>query len=66
MSQQQMYQASDGKWYPVSAMPQGYQAGYGQGGNMQYGHQQPIYVQQPQHGGGGAAAAAGGTGCLGE
>lgn len=64
-----MYQASDGKWYPVSSMPQGQQqnyGGYGQGGGMQYGQQQqPIYVQQGHSGGGGAGAAAG-TGCLGE
>lgn len=72
-----MYQASDGKWYPVSSMPQGQQGGYGgggggyggggygHGGGMQYGQQQqPIYVQQGHSGGGGGAAA--GTGCLGE
>lgn len=76
MSQQQMYQASDGKWYPVSSMPQGAQQGYGGGygqpgggygqQGMQYGQQQqPIYVQQG-HSGGGGGAGAGGAGCLGE
>lgn len=72
------YQASDGKWYPVSSMPQGYGGGggggyggggYGGGGygqpQMQYGQQQPIYVQQSRPGGG-AGAAAGGAGCLGK
>ncbi|WWC91146.1 uncharacterized protein L201_006087 [Kwoniella dendrophila CBS 6074] len=46
-----MYQASDGNWYPVSAMPQGH---HQQGGFYgQYGQQQPmapgpqpVYVQQ--------------------
>lgn len=67
---QQMYQASDGKWYPVSSMPQnygggGYGGGYGGGQpQMQYGQQQPIYVQQGRPSGGGAAA--GGAGCLGK
>ncbi|KAL1407565.1 hypothetical protein Q8F55_006998 [Vanrija albida] len=73
-NQQQMYQASDGKWYPVSAMPQNFAAqqqppsyGYGQQPPMQYGQQQPqqIYVQQQRPSGGGAGAgAAGAVGCL--
>ncbi|TXT15202.1 uncharacterized protein COLE_01395 [Cutaneotrichosporon oleaginosum] len=68
-----MYQASDGKWYPVEHMPQGYgggqqgYGGYGQQPQMQYGGQQPIYVQQQgRPGGAGAAAgtgAAAGLGC---
>lgn len=67
-----MYQASDGKWYPVSSMPSGYQAGGGGGygghpGGMQYGQQpQPIYVQQGHSSGMGGGGAAAGTGCLGE
>ncbi|WRT69131.1 uncharacterized protein IL334_006115 [Kwoniella shivajii] len=56
-----MYQASDGKWYPVTQMPQG--SGYGQ---QPYGHQQPmhphsqpVYVQQQKPNGG-----SGGMGCV--
>lgn len=73
-----MYQASDGKWYPVQHMPQGqggygqqggYGGGYGQQPQMQYGQQQPIYVQQqggrPGAGGAGTGAAAG-MGCCGK
>ncbi|WWC73034.1 uncharacterized protein I206_106999 [Kwoniella pini CBS 10737] len=65
--QQQMYQASDGKWYPTSAMPQGWQqqGGYGGGyGQQPYGQQQPMYpnsqpVYVQQQGGRGAGAGAG-------
>ncbi|GMK55877.1 hypothetical protein CspeluHIS016_0209330 [Cutaneotrichosporon spelunceum] len=69
---QNMYQASDGKWYPVEHMPQGYSqqgnygGGYGQQSQMQYGgmQQQPIYVQQQQRpSGGGGTGAAAGVGC---
>ncbi|WVW79428.1 hypothetical protein I302_101397 [Kwoniella bestiolae CBS 10118] len=68
--QQQMYQASDGKWYPTSSMPQGWQQQGGQGygyGQQAYGNQQPmypnsqpVYVQQQRGRGMGGAAA--GTG----
>ncbi|KAK6906082.1 hypothetical protein L486_06351 [Kwoniella mangroviensis CBS 10435] len=58
-----MYQASDGKWYPVSAMPQGHQQGGGFYG--QYGQQppmapgpQPVYINQQSGGGGGGAGCA--------
>ncbi|ORY33104.1 hypothetical protein BCR39DRAFT_586664 [Naematelia encephala] len=73
---QQMYQASDGKWYPVAQMPQNWnqnqshlpqqQNYYGQQ-PMNYGQQQgyqqpgqPIYVQQQQRPYGGGAE----TSCL--
>ncbi|WVR09010.1 hypothetical protein IAU60_006070 [Kwoniella sp. DSM 27419] len=68
---QQMYQASDGKWYPTSSMPQNWQQGQGQGGygggygQQPYGQQQPMYPQsqpvyvQQRPGGGGAGAGAG-------
>ncbi|WWD21343.1 hypothetical protein CI109_105827 [Kwoniella shandongensis] len=70
---QQMYQASDGRWYPTSSMPQnwqgpqgGPQGGYGQPQNY-YGQQQqmypqsqPVYVQnRPGRAGAGAAAGTG-------
>jgi hypothetical protein len=67
-----MYQASDGKWYPVEHMPQNYQqqGGYGGGyGGGGYGQQQPIYVQQQGRPGGAGAAgtgAAAGVGCCGK
>ncbi|WVQ93147.1 hypothetical protein IAU59_000211 [Kwoniella sp. CBS 9459] len=63
-----MYQASDGKWYPVASMPQGWQQNqpnqaYGQ---QPYGQQQPmyqgsqpVYVQQRPGAGMGAGAGAG-------
>ncbi|KAK6906081.1 hypothetical protein L486_06352 [Kwoniella mangroviensis CBS 10435] len=67
--QQQMYQASDGKWYPTSSMPQGWQQqqpGYGYG-QQPYGQQQPMYpnsqpVYVQQQGGRGAGAAGAGMG----
>ncbi|WVF65474.1 hypothetical protein IAT40_000202 [Kwoniella sp. CBS 6097] len=55
---QQMYQASDGKWYPVATMPQGWQqnqnqGGYGGGQGAYYGQQaygqQPYGQQQPMY-----------------
>ncbi|WWC91145.1 uncharacterized protein L201_006086 [Kwoniella dendrophila CBS 6074] len=69
-NQQQMYQASDGKWYPTSSMPQGWQqqqGGYGGGyGQQPYGQQQPmypnsqpVYVQQPGRGTGAPGAGMG-------
>ncbi|WVW79427.1 hypothetical protein I302_101396 [Kwoniella bestiolae CBS 10118] len=55
-----MYQASDGKWYPVSAMPQGHQQGgfYGQYGQQQpmAPGPQPVYIQQQGSNKGGAGA----------
>ncbi|KAL7421143.1 hypothetical protein Q5752_004028 [Cryptotrichosporon argae] len=58
---QQMYQASDGKWYPVQAMPQNWQ---GQGQQPGYYGQpqmstQPVYVQQQRTGMGGMGAGGG-------
>ncbi|WVQ81475.1 hypothetical protein IAT38_003599 [Cryptococcus sp. DSM 104549] len=62
---QQMYQASDGQWYPVAAMPQNWQPGQQQQGY--YGQQQPMYPQsQPvyveQRGSGMGAGAGAGMG----
>ncbi|KAK8844001.1 hypothetical protein IAR55_006794 [Kwoniella newhampshirensis] len=71
---QQMYQASDGKWYPTASMPQNWPGpqqggggGYGGYGQQQgyYGQQQPMYPQsqpvyvQQRPAGAGAGAAAG-------
>ncbi|KIR28555.1 hypothetical protein I309_02480 [Cryptococcus deuterogattii LA55] len=70
---QQMYQASDGQWYPMSAMPQNWhgsqqppQPGYGGYQQQQgyYGQQQPMYATQPVYvenrgAGAGAGAATG-------
>ncbi|WRT69132.1 uncharacterized protein IL334_006116 [Kwoniella shivajii] len=48
---QHLYQASDGKWYPRTQMPQGYNTQNGGGGGgygygqQPYGQQQPMYPQ---------------------
>ncbi|KAL7421144.1 hypothetical protein Q5752_004029 [Cryptotrichosporon argae] len=46
MNQQQMYQANDGKWYPVQQMPQGGYQPQPQMGFQQQGYGQPYGQQQ--------------------
>ncbi|TYJ52046.1 hypothetical protein B9479_007347 [Cryptococcus floricola] len=80
-SGQQMYQASDGNWYPTTSMPQNWQGqqqppqpSYGGGYQQPYGQQQPMYAHQTQPvyvqdqrgaGGMGAGAGAGAGLCAG-